>query len=270
MSPVLTPGQIALREVFHKAWGPHLHIGVFKGPDEPIADAAARSSRLTAEKVKPRMGDEVLEVGCGFGCAAEMLTRTFQCRVVATDIEGWRIDEAKQRINKLKQRIGDLDGLVFERADHGDLPYRDERYDLVWATGTLSYAGDLHQSIREVARVLKPGGGLLIRDFHTAPSVDDPAIVETETHTHRLWPVDRWESALAEVGLSVDLLEDETDIARETYFRLKNAFHELIDAHGDAAMEGERIMTNRLRRIDAGLFGCFMIIARKGETDKSE
>ncbi len=256
MTHSLTPAQIALREVFHTAWGPYLHIGVFARPDESIADAAARSARLTAEKVNPQAGDKVLEVGCGFGYTAEMLARTFHCRVVATDIEGWRIEKAGHRVK-------DLDGLVFEQADHGNLPYREESYHLVWATGTLSYASDLNKSIIEVARVLKPNGRVLIRDFNTATSVDNPERIERKTCTHRLWSLDQWKSALAGAGLCADLLEDETDNARDTYRRLEDAFHGLIDTHGDAAVKAEGIMANRLQLIETRLFGCFLMIARK-------
>ncbi len=250
--------QLALREVFHRAWGPYLHIGVFRHPEESVAVASARAARLAADRVAPKSGDRVLEVGCGYGHTAQMLARRFGCRVTAVDIEEWRVQEARRRAKH-------VEGLVFERADHGDLPYANETFDLVWATLTLSYARDLCESISEASRVLKTGGKIALRDFCTSPRASDPETLAQLTHTPRLWPISRWKAALVAAKMQPVDVDDETDDSRETYRRLREVFQGMVDEFGPAAIRAVQIMDQRLELIDRQLFGCFFLVAVKEE-----
>lgn len=247
---------IALREVFHRAWGPYLHIGVFNRPEESVAVASARAARLAAKRVAPRSQDRVLDVGCGYGHTAQMLARQFGCHVTAVDIEEWRVQEARRRAKH-------VDNLVFERADHGDLPYANEAFDLVWASGTLSYARDLEVSISEVARVLRNGGRILVRDFCISPRASNPDELSRMTKTATLWPMHRWQATLAAANLRSIAVNDENDDARQTYLRLREAFRGMTDGFGEAATRAVRIMDQRLDLIDRELFGCFSLVAVK-------
>jgi ubiquinone/menaquinone biosynthesis C-methylase UbiE len=51
-----------------------------------------------------------------------------------------------------------------------DLPFGDNTYDAVWANGVLHATGDTAWAIREVRRVLKPGGRAIISHFYRKPS----------------------------------------------------------------------------------------------------
>ncbi len=248
--------QLVLREVFHRAWGPYLHIGVFNCPEESVAVASARAARLAAKRVAPKSQDRVLDVGCGYGHTAQMLARQFGCHVTAVDIEEWRVQEARRRARN-------VDNLVFERADHGDLPYANESFDLVWASCTLSYAKDLAVSISEVARVLRNGGRTVVRDFCISPRAGNPEELSRMTKTARLWPTNRWKAALAAAKMRSIAVDDETDDARETYRRLREVFRGMTDGFSSAATRAVQIMDQRLELIDRGLFGCFYLVAVK-------
>jgi SAM-dependent methyltransferase len=55
-------------------------------------------------------------------------------------------------------------------ADAAHLPFRPERFDLVVAALVLSFVGDRVALLREAARVLVPGGGLVLSDMHEVAS----------------------------------------------------------------------------------------------------
>ena len=119
--------------------------------------------RIEREAARLR-GKHLLEVGCGMGYdSAEFLRRGV--RVTATDLT----ESAVQ----LARRHFELGGLVPEavRVENAlDLSFEDATFDAVWANGVLHATGDTAGAIREVRRVLKPGGRAIISHFYRKPS----------------------------------------------------------------------------------------------------
>lgn len=62
------------------------------------------------------------------------------------------------------------EGTYFERVlgDMNDLPFRPEVFDLVFVAATLHHSSDLHTTVRQIERTLKPGGRLVV--------VNEPAV----------------------------------------------------------------------------------------------
>jgi ubiquinone/menaquinone biosynthesis C-methylase UbiE len=109
-------------------------------------------------------GAHLLEVGCGMGYdSLEFLKRGV--RVTATDLT--------PRAVELTRRHFELEGLQAEdvRTENAlALSFADNTFDAVWANGVLHATGDTAQAIREVRRVLKPGGRAIISHFYRKPS----------------------------------------------------------------------------------------------------
>ena len=55
-------------------------------------------------------------------------------------------------------------------ADELNLPFEDDFFDAVWANGALQTTGDSARAVREVRRVLRPGGRAIISHFYRRPS----------------------------------------------------------------------------------------------------
>jgi SAM-dependent methyltransferase len=106
----------------------------------------------------------LLEIGCGMGFdSLEFLKRGV--RVTATDLTPTAV--------RLARRHFELEGLQAEdvRVENGlALSFPDETFDAVWSNGVLHATGDTARAIREVRRVLKPGGRAIISHFYRKPS----------------------------------------------------------------------------------------------------
>lgn len=113
-----------------------------------------------AEGLRP--GAEVLECGCGLGNSSSLLSRR-GFSVTGTDFSGQFIAEARRR-------HPEGPGLRFMTADAAQLPFPGSSFDLVCSALLLEHVPDVEAVLREMARVLRPGGRLVI----SMPSFLDP------------------------------------------------------------------------------------------------
>ncbi|MEL6680622.1 MAG: bifunctional 2-polyprenyl-6-hydroxyphenol methylase/3-demethylubiquinol 3-O-methyltransferase UbiG [Pseudomonadota bacterium] len=107
-------------------------------------------------------GKAVLDLGCAGGFMAEALA--------ARGAEVTGIDPAAEAIAAAQVHAEQAGHAI--RYDVGvgeDLPYDDGRFDAVVCVDVLEHVADLHQVMREVARVLRPGGLFLYDTINRTP-----------------------------------------------------------------------------------------------------
>jgi arsenite methyltransferase len=97
---------------------------------------------------------EVLDVGCGIGVGPARIAKTFGCRVVGVDVSEQMIQWARLRARQ--EHVEDL--VELRTADVLDLPYPDDRFDLVICESVLAFVNDKGRAIQELRRVAKPNG----------------------------------------------------------------------------------------------------------------
>lgn len=113
--------------------------------------------RVWQRLVLPRLhGHEVLELGCGLGdLLADMLAEGYDCRAVEHSPQMF----AAARTTLIKRKVGQPAWIVQGAAQH--LPFSDNTFDTVVSTFPSDYIYD-PKTIAEIARVLRPGGHLII------------------------------------------------------------------------------------------------------------
>ena len=132
---------------FHRAFGRDLLRGV-------------RGAAL------PR-GGSVLDVPAGDGFYTTLLARRLapHGRVVAADLSQAYLGRARARIAR-HERLAPVE---FREADAYDLPFEDATFDAVWCAESLISLTDAVKALKEMRRVVKPGGAVLVLEadeFH--------------------------------------------------------------------------------------------------------
>ena len=109
--------------------------------------------------VSVKRNDHVLDIGCGGGRAIHRIASLADLGTV----HGVDYSDASVATSKALNRVGVEAGkVVIQRAAVSRLPFPNESFDLVTAVETHYYWPDLPGDMREIRRVLKPGGTLLI------------------------------------------------------------------------------------------------------------
>ncbi len=229
------------------AWGyllgDNLHYGYFDRGDESLEEATERLTRRMAELAEPAPDHLVLDVGCGTGQPARCLAEWFGCRVTGISPSQVCIDRAR------KTSVGSpLESLVhFEIGDAMAMPYADASYDRVWVMESSHLMPDKSRLMGESARLLKPGGRLVLCDVMLKKKME---LMEVIRHRdaflllHDVFGRARMETLAfyaseAEAnGLTVQLSEDITTATRPTFDRWRRnaeANREEILTHLDEA-----------------------------------
>ncbi len=94
-------------------------------------------------------GSKVLDVGANGGEFMEVLKRDRNCEVYGIDVSELCIEEAKKK------------GIEVIKANADQIPFPDQTFDVVYLNEVLIHVFDPEKVLREVKRVLKPGGFLL-------------------------------------------------------------------------------------------------------------
>jgi ubiquinone/menaquinone biosynthesis C-methylase UbiE len=120
-----------------------------------------RQRTVTLARMQP--GDAVLDVGCGTGTLAMEVARRVGTtgRVVGVDPGAQQIARARSKAARRNLPIEFQIGVIEQ------LPFPDQTFDVVLSTLMMHHlpAPLKRQGLAEIARVLKPGGRLVIADF---------------------------------------------------------------------------------------------------------
>jgi ubiquinone/menaquinone biosynthesis C-methylase UbiE len=119
--------------------------------------AGAHAELLAVAALAP--GERVLDVACGTGIVSVAAARAVraQGRVVGVDLSGGMIDAARRRARE--QRVANAE-FARMNAEHLDLP--DAGFDVALCALGLMYLPDPEQALREMRRVLRPGGRIML------------------------------------------------------------------------------------------------------------
>jgi ubiquinone/menaquinone biosynthesis C-methylase UbiE len=141
--------------------------------------------------------DRVLDVGCGHvRTLTELAARALRGRVIGVDPSELMIEIAARR-NRL---LIDADRVDVVLATAESLPFPDNFFDKVLCVHVLYFWKDIGISLREIARVLKPGGrlGLLFRT-----KADHAAVASFPPEIYRFPALAEVTAALEQAGLGI-------------------------------------------------------------------
>lgn len=144
-----------------------LALQAYQRAFQPELEAAVRSYDLPD-------GARVLDSPCGDGFYTDLFARHLRAgTLVAADLSPECLDRARSAVRPASSRLS----VEFTRADAYRLPFADDSFDLVWCAQSFITLDDPIRALRELARVVRPGGRV--------------AVLETDEYHHVLlpWPV---------------------------------------------------------------------------------
>jgi len=104
-------------------------------------------------------GLKVLEIGCGLGTDGAEFAKA------GADYTGVDLTEAAIELARKRFALFNLPG-KFQTADAESLDFADDSFDLVYSHGVLHHTPDTAQAVREIHRVLRPGGRAIVMLYH--------------------------------------------------------------------------------------------------------
>ncbi|MBU7600845.1 methyltransferase domain-containing protein [Streptomyces sp. P38-E01] len=145
------------------ALGGNIHVGYWTDEtrDLTLIEATDRLTDLVAARTAPAAGDHLLDVGCGNGHPALRVAEAHDVRVTGINVNAQQVAGATD----LAKKSPAADRLDFRLADVRELPFEEGGFASAMAIETLLHLADQTPALRELHRVVRPGGRLVIADL---------------------------------------------------------------------------------------------------------
>lgn len=149
-------------DFYEYGWGQSFHFAP-RGQGERLDASIARLEHLVAARLGLRPGMKVLDAGCGVGGPMRSIARFSGASVEGVTINAYQVEKAQGH-----NRDAGLEGLC--RAVQGDftaLTHPDDHFDAAYSFEAICHVEERSVVLRELARVVKPGGLIAGTDWCT-------------------------------------------------------------------------------------------------------
>ncbi|CCH33127.1 methyltransferase domain-containing protein [Actinosynnema sp. NPDC047251] len=225
-------------EVLTTIYHGNMHYGYWNGPEDEAGfeEATTRLTDLVIDKLAVERGARVLDLGCGIGRPAVRLAERTGAEVVGVSVSAKDV----ARAGETAAAAGLADKVSFRLADAMELPFEDGSFDAVFALGSMGHMPDRGDALKEVARVLRPGGRVVLTD-----EVLRGAALEDEEQAYILAMVaatwcagpptvaERYSDYCRVAGLELDELSDITEHTKYTFSKIYQGLQSYRAEHGE-------------------------------------
>ena len=137
-----------------------LHHGIFEGKTSNHRQAVENQYRLVIDAGKIRQSMRVLDIGCGVGDGACYIAKNTGAKIVGISIVP---EQVKSGIKlSMLENLSNLVTFKVMNFQHTDFP--PDYFDVVYGIESVSHSPDKHQLLKEMSRILKSGGKLIVSD----------------------------------------------------------------------------------------------------------
>jgi SAM-dependent methyltransferase len=201
---------------------------------------------------KPSPGCTVLDVGCGPGHTVALMSTVFGLRATG-------LDPSAAMLAKAACQTQDA---IFLQGEATAIPCKSHSFDMVISECVLSLTGDIEKSLREMSRVLRPGGLLLLTDIYCKQSGLKPDLPNLQSCISHALPLEIIKKGLYNAGFTLHTFRDRSDL-------LKQLAGQIIFSYGSLEKFWQLFMGDEAARktccaLAAIPLGYYVLIAEKG------
>jgi len=185
---------------------------------QPVDEFHIRGDAATKELIKlanftPNM--HILDVGCGVGGSTRRLSHETGCCVTGIDLSDEYIDAAERLTELLK-----MQGRVkFHAASALELPFEDNTFDGAWSIQMNMNVEDKLGWLKEVYRVIKPGGRAVLYEVcgNKNTPVYFPVPWAQDISMSFLVPPESFRDVITSADFDIEVWNDKTDLAQKAF-----------------------------------------------------
>jgi SAM-dependent methyltransferase len=212
-----------------------------------IRGDVATNELITLSNFTPDM--HVLDVGCGVGGSTRRLSHETGCRVTGIDLSDEYIDAAE----RLTQLLNMQERVRFHAASALELPFADDTFDGIWSIQMNMNIEDKPGLLKEMYRVLKPGGRAVLYEVCGSKNspVHFPVPWAQDGSMSFLVPPEPFRDLITSTGFEVEVWNDKTDLAQQAFAHIQEPSGEpTLPTLGVHMLVGDDILTKayNLRR----------------------
>jgi len=185
---------------------------------QPVDEFHIRGGVATKELIElsactPDM--HILDVGCGVGGSTRRLSHETGCRVTGIDLSDQYIDAAE----RLTQLLAMQERVKFHAASALALPFDDNAFDGAWSIQMNMNVEDKLSWLKELHRVLKPGGRAVLYEVcgNKNSPVHFPVPWAQNSSMSFLVPPDSFRDVIGCAGFDIDVWNDKTHLAQKAF-----------------------------------------------------
>ncbi|MBM7114717.1 methyltransferase domain-containing protein [Archangium primigenium] len=255
-------------QLFELMSSANIHYGYWPEDKQELSLVAAQEllTEMMIQRMRLPATAHLLDVGCGLGHPAMRISRETGCRVTGVTVSQVQVDQGNQRA----AAAGLGERVRFQYADAMSLPFEDGAFQAAWALESLLHMPARAQVLREMRRVVVPGGRIGISDmiYRTPLTSDEASFIRGAFLMQSAISLPDYRTLLAESGLEVEEVLDISTNTLPTLPHLMKSFEHhnetLRAAMGEAAMSQLREAWVQAAELYRRSLGYVLIIARRG------
>jgi SAM-dependent methyltransferase len=173
---------------------------------------------MLAEKLSLTASSKVLDIGCGIGGPARLLSSVIGCKVSGIDLTADYVNAG----NELTDQVGLSNSVNLVNASALDIPFPDDSFDVSYMIHVGMNIVDKEKLFSEAYRVTKPKGVFGIYDvmLESSEELRYPLPWAEEKEGSAISSVEDYNAALTKAGFSLTYEEDKTDFAIDFFEKI--------------------------------------------------
>lgn len=140
-------------DFYEYGWGQSFHFAP-RQRGESLSASIARLEHRVASRLALQAGMRVLDAGCGIGGPMRSIARSHGASIEGATINAYQVERA--RALNAQHKLDGRCSVVL--ADFTQLPHADASFDAAYSFEAICHAEQRERVLRELARVVKPGG----------------------------------------------------------------------------------------------------------------